>query len=68
MGIGDMVIYLPFIEAISKKFNTPVSILVKESSKAEQFLNNSKIINKIIILERNNKTKEWKTRRAYWFL
>ena len=37
MGIGDMVIYLPFIEAISKKFNTPITILVKESSKAEQF-------------------------------
>ena len=57
MGIGDMVIYLPFIEAISKKFNTPVSILVKESSKAEQFLKDSNIINKIIILERNNKLK-----------
>jgi heptosyltransferase-2 len=57
MGIGDMVIYLPFIEAISKKFNTPVSILVKESSKAEQFLKDSNIINKIIILERNNKQK-----------
>jgi len=57
MGIGDMVIYLPFIEAISKKFNTPVSILVKESSKAEQFLKNSNIINKIILLERNNKLK-----------
>jgi len=55
MGIGDMVIYLPFIEAISKKFNTSVSILVKESSKAEQFLKDSSIINKIIILERNNK-------------
>ena len=41
MGIGDMVIYLPFIEAISKKFNTSVSILVKESSKAEQFLKNN---------------------------
>ena len=39
MGIGDMVIYLPFIEAISKKFNTPISILVKESSKAKHFLN-----------------------------
>ena len=50
MGIGDMIIYLPFIEAISKKFNTPVSILVKESSKAAQFLKDSKIINKIIIL------------------
>ena len=57
MGIGDMVIYLPFIEAISKKFNTPVSILVKESSKAEQFLKDSNIINKIIILERGNKLK-----------
>ena len=60
MGIGDMVIYLPFIEAISKKFNTPVSILVKESSKAEQFLKDSNIINKIIILERNNKLKSGK--------
>ena len=57
MGIGDMVIYLPFIEAISKKFNTPVSILVKESSKAEQFLKDNNIINKIIILDRNNKLK-----------
>ena len=60
MGIGDMVIYLPFIEAISKKFNTPVSILVKESSKAEQFLKDSNIINKIIILERSNKQKKGK--------
>ena len=60
MGIGDMVIYLPFIEAISKKFNTPVSILVKESSKAEQFLKDSNIINKIIILKRDNKLKNSK--------
>ena len=55
MGIGDMVIYLPFIDAISKKFNIPVSILVKESSKAKQFLKDSNNINNIIILERNNK-------------
>ena len=57
MGIGDMVIYLPFIEAISKKFNTPICILVKESSKAEQFLKDSNIINKIIILDRDSKLK-----------
>ena len=38
MGIGDMVIFLPFIEAISKKFNSPVSILVKENSKALEYL------------------------------
>ena len=57
MGIGDMVIYLPFIEAISKNFNIPVSILVKESSKAEQFLKDCNYINKIIILDRDNKLK-----------
>ena len=60
MGIGDMVIYLPFIEAISKKFNTPVSILAKESSKAESILKDNNIINKIIILERDNKLNKSK--------
>ena len=57
MGIGDMVIFLPFIEAISKKFDTPVSILVKESSKAIQFLKYNRIIDQIIILDRGNKIK-----------
>ena len=60
MGIGDMIIYLPFIKAISAKFNTPVTILVKESSKADQFLKDNNIINKIIILERGNKLKNGK--------
>ena len=60
MGIGDMVIYLPFIKAISEKFNTPVSILVKKSSKAEQFLRDNNTINKIIILERGNKLENGK--------
>tara|TARA_B110001452_G_C15161367_1_gene403982 strand:- start:130 stop:1095 length:966 start_codon:yes stop_codon:yes gene_type:complete len=57
MGIGDMVIFLPFIQAISKKFATPVSILVKENSKAIQFLRNNPAIEKIIILDRGNKIK-----------
>ena len=57
MGIGDMIIYLPFIDAISKKFNIPVSILAKQSSKAEQFLEDNKNIEKIIILEQGNKLK-----------
>jgi len=57
MGIGDMVIYLPFIDAISKKFNTPVSILVKQSSKTEQFLSDNNNIEKIIILEQGNNLK-----------
>jgi heptosyltransferase-2 len=57
MGIGDMVIFLPFIQAVSKKFSTPVSILVKENSKAIQFLQNNPAIDQIIILDRGNKIK-----------
>ncbi len=57
MGIGDMVIFLPYIEAIAKKFGVPVSILVKENSKAIQFLGDNRNIDKIIILDRDNKNK-----------
>ena len=54
MGIGDTVIFLPYIKAISQKFNTPINILVKESSKADQYLHNCNYINEIIILDRKN--------------
>ena len=33
MGIGDTIIFLPFIEALAKKFETQVYLLVKENSK-----------------------------------
>ena len=55
MGIGDTVIFLPFIKALYKKFNTPISILVKESSKADQYLHQTSYIDKIILLERDQK-------------
>ena len=55
MGIGDTVIFLPFIKALSKKFNSPISLLVKESSKANQYLFQTNYIDKIIILEREKK-------------
>ena len=51
MGIGDTVIFLPYIQKISEKFNTPVNLLVKKSSKADQFLNQTNYIDK-------NKKKE----------
>ena len=57
MGIGDTVIFLPFIRAIYKKFNTPISLLVKESSKADQFLYQTNYIKEIIFLERNENKK-----------
>ena len=55
MGIGDTVIFLPFIKALSKKFNSPISLLVKESSKADQFLYQTSYIDKILFLERDKK-------------
>ena len=58
MGIGDMIIYLPFIEAISKKYNTRVDILVKENSKASEILRDNKYIGEIINLDRTNKNKK----------
>ncbi|WP_440654911.1 glycosyltransferase family 9 protein [Candidatus Pelagibacter sp. HIMB1506] len=57
MGIGDSIIFLPFIEAISNEFNTPVSLLVQESSKCKEYLNQTNYIDEIIILKKNNKFK-----------
>ena len=53
MGIGDTVIFLPFIKALYKKFNSPISLLVKDSSKANQYLSETNYIDEIIILERD---------------
>jgi heptosyltransferase-2 len=58
VGIGDTVIFLPFIETISRKFNTPVSLLVKKSSKADQYIKHTDYLDKLIFLERNNKKNE----------
>ena len=58
MGIGDTVIFLPYIKALSKKFNSPISLLVKESSKADQYLHQTDYIDKILLLERDKKTND----------
>ena len=56
MGIGDTVIFLPFIKALSKKFDSPISILIKKNSKADQFLDQTNYIDKILFLERDKKS------------
>ena len=58
MGIGDTVIFLPFIKAISKKFQVPVSLLVKQNSRANEFLSYTNYIDEIIHLERDNKINQ----------
>ena len=59
MGIGDMVIFLPYIEAVAKKYNSQVTILVKENSKAEHLIKDNKYINEIIILKRDKTNKSF---------
>ena len=54
-GIGDLIIYLPFIEAVAKKFATKIYLLAKENSKAIELMKNNKNIKEIIILDRDNK-------------
>ena len=51
-GIGDMVIFLPYIHAISKKFSVPISLLCKESSKAIDILGEDEHIDEIITLDK----------------
>ena len=46
MGIGDMVIFLPFIEAISKKYGARITLLIKESTKATEYVDNLKFVEK----------------------
>ena len=51
-GIGDLIIFLPYIHAISKKFNTRISLLVKESSRASDLLSDDNHVDEIIILDK----------------
>jgi len=51
-GIGDMVIFLPYIHAISKKFDVPVTLLAKKSSKANDIFAEDKHVDNIIILDK----------------
>ncbi len=60
MGIGDTVIFLPFIKAISEKFNSPVSLLVKKNSKADQYLYQTDYIDEIIFLEKEMEGSFWR--------
>ena len=52
-GIGDQVLFTSYIQTISKKFKTPVSLLAKDNSKAKDLFDDDNHINEIIILEKD---------------
>jgi len=57
-GIGDCVIFLPYIHAIAKRYG-PVTLLAKKSSRANEICKYDKNIKEILFLERD-KEKEGK--------
>ena len=38
IGIGDLLIFLPYIYGISKELNTPISLLAKQNTRAKDLL------------------------------
>ena len=53
MGIGDTIMFLPFVKAISNYYKEEISLMVKKSTKASEYLNEEKYIKEIIYLERS---------------
>tara|TARA_A100001011_G_scaffold398726_1_gene504172 strand:+ start:87 stop:1028 length:942 start_codon:yes stop_codon:yes gene_type:complete len=52
-GIGDMVIFLPYLKAISKKIDGSITLLAKESSKANELLFEENFLDEIIVLDKS---------------
>ena len=51
-GIGDIILAgLPYIHALSKKFNSKISLLVKESSRASDLFADDDHVDEIITLK-----------------
>ena len=55
IGMGDMIIYLPYIHAISKNYKSSVSLLVKDNSRAKELLADDAHVKEIFFL---NRTKD----------
>ena len=52
IGMGDMIIYLPYIHAISNNYKSSVTLLVKDNSRAKELLADDKHIKEILFLDR----------------
>jgi len=53
-GIGDMLIFLPYLKAISQKTGVKISILAKETSKANELFKDETFLDEVIKLDDNN--------------
>ena len=57
MGIGDLLIFLPYIYGISKELNTPISLLARQNTRAKDLLKDNPHIKEVLILDRDDKNK-----------
>ena len=52
MGIGDLVILIGNIHAISKKINKPVTVLAQKNTHANAILKNDPHVEEVIVLDK----------------
>ena len=53
-GIGDMLIFLPYLKAISEKTGVKLSLLAKETSKANELFKDENFLDEVIKLNADN--------------
>ena len=53
-GIGDMLIFLPYLKAISEKNGVKLSLLAKETSKASELFKYENFLDEVIKLDSTN--------------
>ena len=53
-GIGDMLIFLPYLKAISEKTGVKLSILAKESSRVNELFKDENFLDEVIKLDSTN--------------
>mgnify|MGYP001168408569 FL=1 len=53
-GIGDMLIFHPYLKAISQKIGVKISILAKETSKANELFKYETFLDEVIKLDDTN--------------
>ena len=52
-GLGDQIIFIPYLHAIAQKFKSKISLLAKSNSRAKELFEDDEHINEIITLEKN---------------
>ena len=53
-GIGDMLIFLPYLKAISEKNNVKISLLAKKTSRSSELFKSETFLDEIIDLDSTN--------------